>query len=168
MNKADLYAVADLIIQKLNCIDDSYSEIEKGLLKPYVKQLILLQNAGLIQTYANEIFGGIVQTIVCKVVNELSKKEPDLDGLMKTIKPVYDFMKTKIGYNEEELDDRANMSDQNIEHDLETLEKEIANWVKEMPHVAMSDEVSDELRDEFKKIKEQVMNMKKETFKWKN
>ena len=59
------------------------------------------------------------------------------------------------------------MPEEDIESDLKTLEKEIAEWVKDMPHVVVADEVPDEIKDELNRLKEQVVNMKKENLKWK-
>lgn len=169
MNKSDLYALSDLVLQKLNRLqsDEICGNIERGLLQPYAKQLAILQNAGLIQTYANEIFGSIVQTIFCKTLYELSRKEPDIDKLWRVMKPVEDFMRNKIGYDQEEIQRRIDMPEEDIESDLKTLEKEIAEWVKDMPHVVVADEVPDEIKDELNRLKEQVVNMKKENLKWK-
>ena len=169
MNKSDLYALSDLVLQKLSRLqsDEICGNIERGLLQPYAKQLAILQNAGLIQTYANEIFGSIVQTIFCKTLYELSRKEPDIDKLWRVMKPVEDFMRNKIGYDQEEIQRRIDMSEEDIESDLKALEKEIAEWVKDMPHVVVSNEVPDEIKDELNRLKEQVVNMKKENLKWK-
>ena len=158
MNKMDLYAISDLVLQKLNQLDreDIHGNIEKGLLESYIKHLMEIQNKILIQAYADSVFGRILQTIFYKTVNELSKKEPNLNKLLKTMKPIEDFMRDKIGYDEKEIDRRVIMSDEDIQSDLDTLEEEIKEWLKEMPKVALASEIKedlDELKEQYEKIK---------------
>lgn len=168
MEMNDMYAVSDLILQKLRTLQDEgmTGNIERLLLRPYAEQLKDLQNAGLIQSYANEVFGGILQTVVFKVMHELSKKEPDINKLLNTLEPVDKFMRQKIGLDQEEIQKRIEAPDFTIVEDLKTLEKEIASWVKEMPHVAMASEVPDDIKNGLNELKEQFMKMKKESNKW--
>lgn len=154
----DLYAISDLVLQKLNQLDreDIHGHVEKGLLESYIKHLIEIQNKILIQAYADSVFRGILQTIFYKTVNELSKKEPNLNKLLNTMKPIEDFMRDKIGCDEKEIDRRVIMSDKDIQSDLDTLEKEIREWFKEMPKVALASEIKedlDELKEQYEKIK---------------
>ena len=135
MDMSDMYAVSDLIIQKLESLQDDgrTGNIEKLLMRPYVEQLKNLQNAGLIQSYANEVFGGILQTVICKVMYELSKKEPNKDKLLNLLNPIDKFMRDKIGTDQEEIQRRIDSPDSYIIADLHTLEKEIGFREKYKP-----------------------------------
>lgn len=170
MDLSDLYAISDLILQKLNQTqDDSRSgDIERHLLLPYTKHLSELQNIKLIQSYANEVFGGVLITTTLKTINELNKKEPDLDKIRKMLIPIEEFIKTNIGYDEKEIDRRVNSSKESIEKDLKTLVTDMKNWIKEMPQVATANEVPDEIKDGLNELKEQFMKMKKENDNWKH
>ena len=168
MDMNDMYAVSDLIIQKLESLQDESQtgDIERLLLRPYVGQLKDLQNAGLIQSYANEVFGGILQTVVFKIMHELTKKEPDINKVLNILEPIDKFMKEKIGHDYDEIERRIGSPDSSIIEDLETLEKEISDWVKNMPHVAIANEVPDDIKRGLNELKEQFMKMKKENNEW--
>lgn len=170
MDLSDLYAISDLILQKLNQTqDDSRSgNIERHLLLPYTKHLGELQNIKLIQSYANEVFGGVLITTTLKTINELNKKEPDLDKIRKMLTPIEEFIKTNIGYDEKEIDRRVNSPSSTIKSDLDILVNEIEQWAKEMPQVATANEVPDEIKDGLNELKEQFMKMKKENDDWKH
>lgn len=168
MNLKDLYLISDLILQKLDSFqaDSEYGSLERTLLMPYVKQLSSLQNAGLIQSYANEIFGNISKTVICKTLYELSRKKPNLDKLRSTLEIVEEFMKDTIGMDVEDIGEMASVSNEEIKEDLETLKSEIKNWVKKMPHVAIADKVPDDIKEELNKLKEKYMELEKENLKW--
>lgn len=168
MDLKDLYLISDLILQKLDSFqsDSEYGNLERTLLIPYVKQLSSLQNAGLIQSYANEVFGSISKAVICKTLYELNKKEPNLDKLRSTLEIIEEFMKETIGMSVAEMDEMASISNEGIKGTLETLKSEIKNWIKKMPHVAMADKVPDDITEELNKLKEKYMELEKENLKW--
>lgn len=167
MNKKQLALVADLILQKMEQLNDRTQTgvPERIALKDYARDLKEILNEDIIIWYAENILAGILRGTIIRINNEFSKVEPDQGRIRRELDVVMNFLHDTVGVDEYEY---TKLSPKEVKEDFDRLEEDMKEIAEMFPKAVFADEVPDEIKDKLNELKKQFEKMQKENEKCRN
>lgn len=161
IDKKQLALVADLILQKIEQINDPTRTgiPEKAALTNYLKDINEILNTELAIWFAENILAAILRGTIVRIDDEFSKINPDKEKIQAELNVVMNFLSEVVGIDKY---DYLKLTPKEVKEDFDRLEEDLREITEMFSKTVSSDDDSYEIKNRLEELKKEFKRMKKE------